>query len=337
MNVEPLPGNGMAVRIQGKSLDATHFFADKDKKPAANAPPPPDTDSELQNPLSLNVKVDRLVFHDNVGFKNVTLAVSYAAKEKLTGFNLDAVGTGKGKVTGHMDVVKGVRNLALETDDAGAFIDSFMNFSSVRGGKLAAKITFPIDSLGPAVPKTPPPDYQGTITLSDITLTDQPFLARLFSAGSLDGPLRLLQGQGIQLTSVNIPFNARNKLVTIREGRAAGSAIGATFEGMLDRKADKIDVTGTLVPVYGLNSVLGAIPVLGDILVSKKGEGIFGLTYAMKGNLNEPTVSVNPLSVLTPGIFRRIFEFDPPKMPPPEAQEQKQPQAAQAGPAPKPE
>jgi hypothetical protein len=201
-----------------------------------------------------------------------------------------------------------------------------MNFPSVRGGKLAAKINFPIDALAPGAAKTPPPDYQGTITLTNITVTDQPFVARLFSAGSLDGPLRLLQGQGIQLTSVNIPFNARAKLVTIREGRAAGSAIGATFEGMLDRKAEKVDVTGTLVPVYGLNSILGSVPLLGDILISKKGEGVFGLTYAMKGNLNEPVLSVNPLSVLTPGIFRRIFEFDPPKAPPPQAQEQPPPQ-----------
>jgi hypothetical protein len=231
-----------------------------------------------------------------------------------------------------------VRNLTLETDDAGAFIDSFVNFSSVRGGKLAAKITFPSDSAGPLAVKTPLSDYQGTVTLNDITLTDQPFIARLFSAGSLDGPLRLLQGQGIQLSSVNIPFSARAKLVTIREGRAAGPAIGATFEGMVDRKAEKIDVTGTLVPLYGLNSILGAVPILGDLLVSKKGEGIFGLTYAMKGNLTEPTVSVNPLSVLTPGIFRRIFEFDPPKAPPPQAQEQpEQPKAAQAAPSAKPE
>ena len=51
---------------------------------------------------------------------------------------------------------------------------------------------------------------------------------------------------------------------------------------------------GTLVPVYGLNSILGSVPLLGDILISKKGEGIFGLTYAMKGNLNEPALTVNP-------------------------------------------
>jgi len=339
IDVAPLPANGLAVRIQGKSVDATHFFADTNKKLTPNAPPATETASELQNPLSLNLKADRVVFRENVAFHNVTLALSYAANEKLTGFNLDAMGTGKGKVTGRMDVVKGVRNLALDTDDAGAFIDSFMNFSSVRGGKLAARVNFPVDTSGAAAAKTPPPDYQGTVTLNNIMLTDQPFVARLFSAGSLDGPLRLLQGQGIPLTSVNIPFNARGMLVTIREGRAAGPAIGATFEGNLDRKAEKIDVAGTLVPLYGLNSILGAVPILGDILISKKGEGIFGLTYAMKGNLNEPNLSVNPLSVLTPGIFRRIFEFEPPKAPPPQAQgqAQPQPQAAQVAPAGKPD
>jgi len=188
-----------------------------------------------------------------------------------------------------------------------------MNFSSVRGGKLGAKINFPSDEPGAATAKMMPPDYQGTLTLSDIVITDQPFFARFFSAGSLEGPLRLLQGEGIPLDAVSVPFNARAKMVTIREGRAAGPAIGATFGGTLDRQAEKLDITGTLVPVYGLNNILGAVPLLGDILNSRRGEGVFGLTYAMKGNLNEPTVTLNPLSVLTPGIFRRIFEFASPK------------------------
>jgi hypothetical protein len=89
-----------------------------------------------------------------------------------------------------------------------------------------------------------------------------------------------------------------------------------------------VDLSGSLVPIYGLNSFLGSVPILGDILVSKKGEGIFGLTYAMKGNLNEPSISVNPLSVLTPGIFRRIFEFAIPKEPAPLPTSEPQPQAS---------
>jgi hypothetical protein len=315
MNMEPLPGGGLAFKFEGKSLDASHFVG-VDKKKTANGPPPPEVDEELQNPLSLSARVDRLAFQDNRSFRDVTLAVSFGAREKLTSFNLDAMGTGKGKVTGRMEVAKGVRNLALDTDDAGAFIDTFLGFTSVRNGSLAARISFPGDVPGPInVKPPPPPDYQGTVTLTDIVVTDQPFVARLFSAGSLDGPLRLLQGDGISLTAVSIPFSARAKMVAIRDGRAAGSAIGMTFAGTVDRKAERVDLTGSLVPLYGLNSFLGAVPVLGDLLVSKQGEGIFGLTYAMKGNLNEPSISLNPLSVLTPGIFRRIFEFSPAKEP----------------------
>jgi len=330
LQLQPLAGGGYSARMEGRSLDASHFYGgDKKKGPDAKQAAV-DADSELQNPISLSAKVNRLVLHDDVGFRDVTMSVSFAAKEKLTGFSLNATGIGKGRVTGKMSVVNGVRNLDLETDDAGAFVDTFVGFSSVRGGTLAARINFPTDAPGAAgAAKTPLPDYQGTITLSNIVITDQPFVARLFAAGTLDGPLRLLQGQGIPLTTFSMPFSARAKMVTIREGRAAGPAIGATFAGTLDRKAERVDVTGTLVPLYGLNSILGSVPILGDLLVSKKGEGIFGLTYAMKGNLNEPALSVNPLSVLTPGIFRRIFEFDPPKEPPPETQ----PQASAAAPS----
>ena len=320
MDIEPLAGGGLGFRIEGKSLDASHFFGgEKTKTP--DEPPVTDKNEEMANPFSVRAKVDRLVFHDDVGFRDVTVAIGFGVNEKLTEFSLDAIGTGKGKVSGRMNVVNGVRNLSLDTDDAGAFIDTFMGFSSVQNGRLSARVTFPGDSASPAAAKSLP-DYQGTLTLAGIVVTNQPFVARLFSAGSLDGPLRLLQGEGISLSTVSVPFNARGKMVTIHEGRASGSAIGATFGGTLDRAAERVDLTGTLVPVYGLNSMLGAVPILGDLLVSKKGEGVFGLTYAMKGNLNEPELAVNPLSVLTPGIFRRIFEFATPKEAAPPAQPQ---------------
>jgi hypothetical protein len=336
MNIELLAGGGFSYRIEGKSLDGTHFVGDKKK--ATNGPPPAEVDDELINPFSLSARVDRLALRENRDFHDATLAVSFGAREKLTAFNLDAKGTGKGKVTAKMEIVKGVRNLSLDADDAGAFIDTFLGFTSVHSGTLAARINFPSDAPSPISvkpPAAPPPDYQGTIALTDIVVTDQPFVARLFSAGSLDGPLRLLQGDGISLTAVSVPFSARAKMVTIRDGRAAGSAIGMTFAGMVDRKAERVDLTGSLVPLYGLNSFLGALPVLGDLFVSKQGEGIFGLTYAMKGNLNEPVLSVNPLSVLTPGILRRIFEFSPAKEPVVQPQASTEP-ALEAAPAPPP-
>ena len=94
-----------------------------------------------------------------------------------------------------------------------------------------------------------------------------------------------------------------------------GRAIGATADGYIDRPKNQMALKGSLVPAYGLNSVLGNIPLLGDVLVSKKGEGIFGVTYSATGNADQPKISVNPLSVLTPGILRRIFEGHMPTPP----------------------
>ncbi|MGZ5932454.1 MAG: hypothetical protein ACXWLW_09865, partial [Rhizomicrobium sp.] len=139
-------------------------------------------------------------------------------------------------------------------------------------------------------------------------LLNQPFLARLFSAGSLIGFVNLLQGQGIAIDELRIPFSSHNGVLAIQDARASGPAIGISAEGWLDRPKNQVAIKGTLVPLFGINSVLGFIPLLGDLLVSKPGEGIIGMTYTVAGDPDEPRVSVNPLSMVTPGILRRIFE-----------------------------
>ncbi|MSP94948.1 MAG: DUF3971 domain-containing protein [Alphaproteobacteria bacterium] len=319
LNLTPLVSGGYDIRIKGKSLDATRFFTD-DKKEPKEAVPESEADSTLRNPLVLNVDVERMLFKDDITFKNASLAVAFGANERLNNLRLDAEGPLKGKITAGFAVDKGIRKVTVDAEDAEGFVRAFTGFSSIRGGALSARIAFPADD---PQAKQGNADYTGTLTLEDFVVTDQPFLARLFAAGSLDGPLRLMQGSGISISNFSAPFSARGKMMTINGGRAAGTAIGATFEGTLDRRQDRIDLTGTLVPAYAFNSLLGNVPVLGDLLVSKPGEGIIGLTYAMKGNLGEPALTVNPLSVLTPGIFRRLFEFSPtkpaPEAPPPQA------------------
>jgi hypothetical protein len=146
------------------------------------------------------------------------------------------------------------------------------------------------------------------LRLKDFRLLNQPFLARLFSAGSLIGFGNLLQGQGIAVDELRVPFSSHNGVLAVQDARATGPAIGISAEGYIDRPKNEIALKGTLVPLFGINSVLGIIPLLGDLLVSKPGEGIIGMTYTVAGNADEPKVSVNPLSMVTPGILRRIFE-----------------------------
>ena len=107
-----------------------------------------------------------------------------------------------------------------------------------------------------------------------------------------------------------------------------------TAQGYIDQKRDQVSVGGTLAPVYGINGLLGSVPLLGDILVSKKGEGVVGMTYSVSGNMEEPEIGVNPLSVLTPGIFRRIFEGS--HVPPPPLESSSTNPPAPPAPSPKP-
>jgi hypothetical protein len=91
-----------------------------------------------------------------------------------------------------------------------------------------------------------------------------------------------------------------------------GPSLGLTGAGSYDIPRDNLDIDGVVAPSPMLNlSMLGSIPVLGDLLVSRRGEGVFGMTYSINGHAGEPRVGVNPVSALTPGILRRIFEPAP--------------------------
>jgi hypothetical protein len=154
-------------------------------------------------------------------------------------------------------------------------------------------------------------------------------------ASSFAGIGGLLQGQ-VSIDKAEVPFSSKNGVISVHDARATGPAIGVTADGYIDRPKNLVAIKGALAPVLGIdfNQVLGAIPLVGDILVSKKGEGIFGVTYTMNGRADEPNVAVNPLSVLTPGIFRRIFEGQMPNaaQAPSNAAQQPAPQPGQAQP-----
>jgi hypothetical protein len=100
-----------------------------------------------------------------------------------------------------------------------------------------------------------------------------------------------------------------NDRVTFTEGRMSGPSLGLTGSGAYELTRDNLDVDGVLVPSPTLNlSFLSEVPLIGDLLASRRGEGMFAMTYAINGPAGAPRVGVNPVSALAPGIFRRIFE-----------------------------
>ena len=140
-------------------------------------------------------------------------------------------------------------------------------------------------------------------------MVNQSFLDRIFSAGSLTGVGDLLGGSGITVDKLDVPFSSKNEVISIKDSIFSGPAVGGTIDGYVDRPNNQVALKGAIAPAYGINSIVSNIPLLGDVLASKKGEGIIGVaTYSATGNADEPNISVNPLSALAPGILRRIFQ-----------------------------
>ena len=49
------------------------------------------------------------------------------------------------------------------------------------------------------------------------------------------------------------------------------------------------------------------MPIIGNILTG--GEGVVAANYTVKGTVKEPKYFVNPLSILTPGIFKEFWKI----------------------------
>lgn len=193
------------------------------------------------------------------------------------------------------------RSLNITADNSGLVFEGLDLLKGVKGGTFSATGTF--DDAQPASP------LKGKVKAKKLRVSKVPALAKILTIGSLTGILDTLQGEGIFFDGLDMPFHMTEHRIHIDEARMSGPAIGLTLSGQVDRATDQLDLNGTVVPAYTLNSILGNVPLLGPLIVGRKGEGIFAATYGVKGDINKPEVTVNPLAALAPGFLRRIFEF----------------------------
>ncbi len=116
-----------------------------------------------------------------------------------------------------------------------------------------------------------------------------------------------LRGEGIGFSILDADFVFLEPKMEVKNARASGASLGITANGVIDIGAETIDLSGTLVPAYAVNSLIGRIPVIGDILVGGPGGGVFAANYKLEGPLEDPKVSINPLSTIAPGFLRNLF------------------------------
>ncbi len=240
---------------------------------------------------ALSVVLDRLQVSD-------TIALTGFRGEFKTAGVLD--GPFQGLVNGGTPVngqlvPRGARSaVRILSDDAGGTVRDAGLLKQARGGSFDLTL----------VPVPEPGEFDGTLRVTDVKIQDAPAIAALVNAVSIVGLLDELAGQGIQFTEVDARFRLSPSRVTLYESSAVGPSIGLSMDGEYDVPNGQLNMQGVISPVYLINQI--------GSLLTRKGEGMFGFNYTLKGSAQAPTVQVNPLSALTPGMLRDIFREAPP-------------------------
>ncbi|MCA3245782.1 MAG: hypothetical protein ING29_04800 [Azospirillum sp.] len=194
---------------------------------------------------------------------------------------------------------EGLQRLSARSADAGAVLKALDVSPNVVGGTLTIE--------GRTDPARPDQAIAGTANIRDFRLKNAPAMAKLLSVALLTGVLDSLRGDGIGFSRLDAEFLWADPQIEIKDGRMYGAAIGITAGGKVDLQAETLDLAGTIVPAYAVNSILGNIPILGDLLAGERGGGIFAANYVARGGTAEPDIRINPLSTLAPGFLRRLF------------------------------
>jgi hypothetical protein len=172
----------------------------------------------------------------------------------------------------------------LQTKDAGAFLRFTDTYSRMSGGQLSLAMDPP--TVGPGA-------KEGLIKIRDFTVKGEAAFDRLIVGGPAGTP------NSVDFSRARAEFVRQNGRLTVREGVLAGPMIGGTIEGTIDDPGNQVRMSGTLVPLYRLPDLLGA----------DSNESLIGVTYEITGAPGKPVVHVNPVPVVAPGVWRRIFRF----------------------------
>ena len=191
-------------------------------------------------------------------------------------------------------------SLILSGNNAGELLRRGDFYQNGYGGMFKASISYKNKD-----------NIEGSLEIEDFRIKKAPVLAQIISSASIIGLLDNLNGNGLLFTKIEGSFDYQKDKLNLKDGVAVGPSIGLTMGGYerYGKKENVVDVNGLVSPVYIINGVVKAIPLIGKVLGGEKGEGVFGMSYKVQGNSSNPLVSVNPLSILTPGVFRKIFSI----------------------------
>jgi hypothetical protein len=293
-------GPGYDVSVSGRALDARVFIDELQSASQSDDGSPP--------PLRLSVRLDQVTALNGVALRDVR-GSARMARGRLQQITL-AGRTEAGQPFDWSIAEEGdTRRTLLRSADGGAILSGLGLYTRISGGELT------LDILGSAAESR----ARGLFVLNRFQIIDEAALADALApavaraSSSREAAYQVQQpeidARNMQFSVLQIPFQRQGDVVTIRDAFLRGAMLGGTGSGTINLADRRIAISGSLIPIFGINNIAGAIPILGPILGGGRNEGLVGITYKLLGPVDSPTLHMNPLSAIAPGIFRRIFEY----------------------------
>jgi hypothetical protein len=194
--------------------------------------------------------------------------------------------------------------IVLQSDNAGALLRFMDIYRRMDGGDMVVQLT---TNDGP---------QDGTLMLRSFRLTNEPALRRIIptqtqivAGKDAAGRPKMVQvdTNQIEFAKARVDFTRNASRLDFKDAAIWGDSIGFTLGGYIDYARDRLDITGTFVPAYGLNNAFAQVPLFGPLLGGGQYEGLFAVNFRVSGAATAPTLAVNPLSAVAPGFLRKLF------------------------------
>jgi hypothetical protein len=278
-----------AYVISGASFNADHLITELLKSNKDNKK------NFFTKDFELKINVKKVYLDTNNKIDNLKGKI-ILSKNEVVNLNLESDFSDNKKITFTIRDNNGEKITTLFSDEAKPLIDRYKFIKGFNEGKLDFY----------SIKKNN--ESKSNLKIYDFKLKELPALTKILSLASLQGIADLLSGEGIRFTEFEMNFDNKADLMTINEIYAIGPAISILMEGYIE-KDNLISLRGTLVPATTINKTIGSIPLIGNILVGKKvGEGVFGVSFKIKGPPQDLETTVNPIKTLTPRFITRTLE-----------------------------
>ena len=257
-----------------------------------------DTSKRAGPPYAVDLRFERVVFGRNHGLGPVSLTATDDGR-RVTAAHLATGGAEHAR----LDLVTAgtARRLTAVTADLGGLLRDTDLTEEVDGGQLTLEGSF--DDRQPGSP------FNGNVDLKTFKVQGAPAAAKLLQALTVYGLVDALRGPGLVVDRFATAFRLQGSMIDVEDARAYSSSLGVTAMGRFDFGRKTVDMKGTIVPAYFFNSLPGRIPLIGKLFSPEQGSGLFAANFTVRGAVADPSVSINPLSALTPGITRKFFDL----------------------------